>query len=92
MRFSRTRLTDAEGCNYSPITFDVPRRPGEDDGLALSFLYRLARRALELVRLHWMEAIAKDVEILVPRPSRHSSDTSPAATCTPTSSTSAMAT
>ena len=35
--------------------------------MALSFLYRLARRALELVRVHRMEDIAKDVEILVLR-------------------------
>jgi hypothetical protein len=35
--------------------------------VALSFLYRLARRALELVRVHRMEAIAKDVEILILR-------------------------
>ena len=35
--------------------------------MALSFLYRLARRALELVRVHRMEAIAKDVEIVVLR-------------------------
>ena len=38
--------------------------------MALSFLYRLARRAFELVRVHRMEAIAKDMEILV---LRHSS-------------------
>jgi len=35
--------------------------------VALSFLYRLACRALELVRVHRMEAIAKDVEILILR-------------------------
>ncbi|MGO9148162.1 MAG: integrase core domain-containing protein [Acidimicrobiales bacterium] len=35
--------------------------------MALSFLYRLARRALELVRVHRMEAIVKDVEILILR-------------------------
>ena len=35
--------------------------------MALSFLYRLTRRAFELVRVHRMEVIAKDVEILVLR-------------------------
>ena len=35
--------------------------------MALSLLYRLARRALELVRVHRMEAIAKGVEILILR-------------------------
>jgi hypothetical protein len=34
---------------------------------ALSFLYRLACRALELVRVHRMKAFAKDVEIVVLR-------------------------
>ena len=60
-------VSHTEGCNYSPTRFDGPRRPSEDDGVALSFLYRLARRALELVRVHRMEAIAKDVEILILR-------------------------
>ena len=45
----------------------MPRRPSEDDGVALSFLYRLACRALELVRVHRMKAFAKDVEIVVLR-------------------------
>jgi hypothetical protein len=35
--------------------------------VALSFLYRLARRALELVRVHRMGTVAKDAEILVLR-------------------------
>jgi len=35
--------------------------------VALSFLYRLACRALELVRVHRMKAFAKDVEIVVLR-------------------------
>jgi len=35
--------------------------------VALSFLYRLACRALELVRVHRMKVFAKDVEILVLR-------------------------
>ena len=35
--------------------------------MALSFLYRLACRALELVRVHRMKAFAKDVEILILR-------------------------
>ena len=35
--------------------------------MALSFLYRLARHALELVRVHRMDSGAKDVEILVLR-------------------------
>jgi len=35
--------------------------------MALSFLYRLARRAFELVRVHRMEALANDMEILVLR-------------------------
>ena len=35
--------------------------------MALSFLYHLARRAFELVRVHRMEALAKDMEILVLR-------------------------
>ncbi len=35
--------------------------------MALSFLYRLARRALELVRAHRMDSVAKDAEILVLR-------------------------
>jgi putative transposase len=32
-----------------------------------SFLYRLVRRVIELVRIHRMDAIAKDAEILVLR-------------------------
>ena len=35
--------------------------------MALSFLYRLIRRVVELVRIHRMDAIAKDAEILVLR-------------------------
>jgi hypothetical protein len=33
--------------------------------VALSFLYRLARRALQLLRLHRLNAFSKDAEILV---------------------------
>ena len=55
------------GSITTPTRFDVPRRPSEDDGVALSFLYRLACRALELVRVHRMKAFAKDVEIVVLR-------------------------
>jgi hypothetical protein len=33
--------------------------------VALSFLYRLARRALQLLRLHRLDAFWKDAEILV---------------------------
>ena len=35
--------------------------------MALSFLYRLVRRVVDLVRIHWMDAAAKDAEILVLR-------------------------
>jgi hypothetical protein len=35
--------------------------------VALSFLYRLVRRAVELVRVHRMDDVAKDAEILVLR-------------------------
>jgi transposase InsO family protein len=35
--------------------------------VALSFLYRLARRALQFVRVHRMDGLAKDAEILVLR-------------------------
>ena len=35
--------------------------------MALSFLYRLVRRVLEAVRVHRMDAVAKDAEILVLR-------------------------
>ena len=35
--------------------------------MALSFLYRLVRRVLELGRIHGMDAVAKDAEILVLR-------------------------
>ena len=35
--------------------------------MALSFLYRLACRLLEVVRVHRMDAVKKDVEILVLR-------------------------
>jgi putative transposase len=35
--------------------------------VALSFLYRLVRRVVELVRIHRMDAIAKEAEILVLR-------------------------
>ncbi|MGH3472820.1 MAG: hypothetical protein ACRDPG_12365 [Nocardioidaceae bacterium] len=35
--------------------------------MALSFLYRLARRVLEIVRVHRMDAVSKDAEILVLR-------------------------
>jgi len=56
-----------KGSITTPTRFDVPRRPSEDDGVALSFLYRLACRALELVRVHRMKAFAKDVEIVVLR-------------------------
>lgn len=33
--------------------------------MALSFLYRLVRRVAEFVRIHWMDDLAKDAEILV---------------------------
>lgn len=35
--------------------------------MALSFLYRLVRRVVELVRIHRMDDVAKDAEILVLR-------------------------
>ena len=35
--------------------------------MALSFLYRLVRRVTELLRIHGMDAAAKDAEILVLR-------------------------
>ena len=35
--------------------------------MALSFLYRLPRRVLEVVRVHWSDTAAKDAEILVLR-------------------------
>jgi hypothetical protein len=35
--------------------------------VALSFLYRLVRRVAELVRIHRIDAVAKDAEILVLR-------------------------
>jgi putative transposase len=35
--------------------------------VALSFLYRLVRRVLELIRIHRMDAVARDAEILVLR-------------------------
>ena len=35
--------------------------------MALTFLYRLVRRVVELVRIHRMDAVAKDAEILVLR-------------------------
>ena len=35
--------------------------------MALSFLYRLFRRVLEIVRVHWSDTAAKDAEILVLR-------------------------
>jgi len=35
--------------------------------VALSFLYRLFRRVLEVVRIHWSDTAAKDAEILVLR-------------------------
>ncbi len=35
--------------------------------MALSFLYRLVRRVVELLRIHRMDAVAKDGEILVLR-------------------------
>jgi hypothetical protein len=35
--------------------------------VALSFLYRLARRGLALLRIHRMDALSKDAEILVLR-------------------------
>jgi putative transposase len=35
--------------------------------VALSFLYRLVRRVLELTRIHGMDVVAKEAEILVLR-------------------------
>ena len=35
--------------------------------VALSFLYRLAHRAPQLLSVHWMDALAKDAEVLVLR-------------------------
>lgn len=40
---------------------------GEAPAVALTFLYRLVRRVVELVQIHWMDAVAKDGEILVLR-------------------------
>lgn len=35
--------------------------------MALSFLYRLVRRVARAIRVHQMDAVAKDAEILVLR-------------------------
>jgi putative transposase len=35
--------------------------------VALSFLYRLVRRVLDVVRVHWSDSAAKEAEILVLR-------------------------
>jgi putative transposase len=35
--------------------------------MALSFLYRFLRRVIEITRVHRMDAVAKDAEILVLR-------------------------
>jgi hypothetical protein len=35
--------------------------------VALSFFYRLVRRVVEFLRIHHMDAVAKDAEILVLR-------------------------
>jgi hypothetical protein len=35
--------------------------------VALSFLYRLVRRVFEAIRIHPMDAAAKNTDILVPR-------------------------
>ncbi len=35
--------------------------------MALSFLYRLVRRVADAIRIHQMDAVAKDAEILVLR-------------------------
>ncbi len=35
--------------------------------MALSFLYRFVRRVIEAIRIHRMDAVAKDAEILVLR-------------------------
>jgi transposase InsO family protein len=41
--------------------------PATLGGVALSFLYRLVHRVLEAVRVHPMDAVAKDAEILILR-------------------------
>jgi hypothetical protein len=41
--------------------------PATLGGVALSFLYRVVHRVLEAVRVHPMDAVAKDAEILVLR-------------------------
>jgi hypothetical protein len=47
--------------------FDQLEHPGEAPIVALSFLYRLSRRVLEVIRVHWSDTAAKDAEILVLR-------------------------
>jgi hypothetical protein len=50
------------------IVFDQARRDRPcSSPVALSFLYRLVQRVLDVVRVHWSGAGAKEAEILVLR-------------------------
>jgi hypothetical protein len=65
---SHPRDPDPEGSVYCHIHFDLLRRarPGLPS-VALSFLYLLIRRVLEILRVRRKDATAKDAEILVLR-------------------------
>src|SRR5450759_3768427 len=57
-----------EGSRNSPTWLDQPKPAQRSSpSMALSFLYRLIRRVIEVVRVHRMDAAAKDAEILVLR-------------------------
>src|SRR5664280_2646958 len=57
-----------EGSGNSPTRLEQPERARRGlSFVALSFLFRLARRVLDLIRVHRMDTAAKDAEILVLR-------------------------
>jgi hypothetical protein len=57
-----------EGSRNSSTRLDQPKLAQRSSpSLALSFLYRLVRRVIEAVRVHRLDAAAKDAEILVLR-------------------------
>jgi rod shape-determining protein MreB len=61
-------LDALEGSRNSPTALDQPERTRQGSpSVALSFLFRLVRRVLDAVRVHRMDSVAKDAEILVLR-------------------------
>jgi hypothetical protein len=67
-RIGQKADSEPEGSRNSLTQLDQPKLAQRSSpSMALSFLYRLVRRVFEAVRVHRLDAAAKDAEILVLR-------------------------